>query len=281
VTASADARYARDMVERLDRDRFLLLRLVPEDRQDALATLFAFNLEVARVRETVSETMLGEIRLQWWRDALDGIEAGTPRHHPVVQGLARTIATHDLPRALFDRLIDARARDLDDSPFVTVREQEDYLDATNGGLMVLAGRILGAGDRASEATLRAIGLAHGLTGLMRAMPVLLQLRRAVLSLDAMAEAGVGPDALQAARPGPQLRPAVEACVRRAEKTLARARSHSRRADKSIRPLCALGAVARHAAGRLRRADYDPFDPRMAPEDGIPLSVTLRILFGRW
>lgn len=278
---AADTHYAQDMVQRLDRDRFLLLRLVPQDRQDALAALFAFNLEVARVRETVSETMLGEIRLQWWRDALDGIEAGAPRHHPVVQGLAQAIARHDLPRPLFDRLIDARARDLDDSPFATEREQDDYLDATNGGLMVLAGRILGAGDEASEATLRAIGLAHGLTGLMRAMPVLLRLRRAVLSLDVLETAGLHPDALQAARPGPELRPAVEACLRRAETALAVARRQSRRADKAIRPLCALGAVARHAVGRLRRAGYDPFDPRMAPQDGIPLSVTLRILTGRW
>ena len=73
----------------------------PAARREALFALYALNVALSRIGETVSQPMLGEIRLQWWRESLDGIYAGTPRREPVVEALAATVAPHNPPRALF------------------------------------------------------------------------------------------------------------------------------------------------------------------------------------
>lgn len=281
MNTGEDSRYARETVARLDRDRALVLKLAPEAAQDDLAILFAFNLEVARVREAVSEAGLGEIRLQWWRDALEEIAAGKPRRHPIVQGMDRVLKQHGLPRPLLDALIDARARDLDRRPFVTEAERDAYLDASNGGLLVLAGHILGAQDSASEQALRGIGLAHGLTGMMRAMPALLQMRRAVLTREAMDAAALTEEEVLSLRGNPGMQRAVRASVERAETALRAARKNARAAHPHAKPLFALAAVARHAANRLRRVAYDPFNPAMAPQEHLPVGLSLRILLNRW
>ena len=77
--------YCGDQIRRYDRDRFLTALFAPADRREDLFALYAFNLEVAKTREVASEAMLGQIRLQWWRDALDEVFAGKPpRQHAVV-----------------------------------------------------------------------------------------------------------------------------------------------------------------------------------------------------
>ena len=96
--------YCGEEVRRHDPDRFLAALFTPEDRREAVFALLAFNLEVAKTREVVSDPMLGQIRLQWWREALDGAYAGTPRAHQVVEPLAAAIAAHGLSRARLDRL---------------------------------------------------------------------------------------------------------------------------------------------------------------------------------
>ena len=58
------------IVRAADRDRYISALLAPADRRLDLMTLYAFDAELARIATTVSEPLLGEIRLQWWRDAL-------------------------------------------------------------------------------------------------------------------------------------------------------------------------------------------------------------------
>ena len=67
------------MVRRHDRDRYQTALFAPADRREALFALYAFNYEIARVRETVTQPMLGQIRLQWWREVVEAAYAGAPR----------------------------------------------------------------------------------------------------------------------------------------------------------------------------------------------------------
>src|SRR5579862_1420843 len=105
--ASASApRLAVDL-QRNDRDRFQTALFAPGERRDALFALYAFNFEVARIREVTREPMIGRIRLQWWRDAIAEIYAGaTPRRHDIAEALAGSIRDHRLSRARFDALLD-------------------------------------------------------------------------------------------------------------------------------------------------------------------------------
>src|SRR5499427_10031179 len=97
------------IVRRCDRDRFQTALFAPAARREALFALYAFNYEIARVRESVTEPMLGRIRLEWWRENIaTAYEGGPVRRHPVVEPLTVVIRELALTREHFDRLIDAR-----------------------------------------------------------------------------------------------------------------------------------------------------------------------------
>src|SRR5208282_2178696 len=73
------------LVRRHDRDRFQTALFAPAARREALFALYAFNCEIARVRERVTQPTLGQIRLQWWREAIETAYRDTmPRRHQVV-----------------------------------------------------------------------------------------------------------------------------------------------------------------------------------------------------
>src|SRR6516164_4077804 len=108
------------LVRRHDRDRFQTALFAPAGRREALFALYAFNYEIARVRETVREPMLGRIRLQWWREVIEAAYDGKPtRKHVVAEPLTAAIREHGLTHGEFDRLIDARELDLEDTPPAT------------------------------------------------------------------------------------------------------------------------------------------------------------------
>ncbi len=156
------------LVRRHDRDRFHTALFAPAERRAALLALYAFNYEVAKTREMVRETALGHMRLQWWRESIAAIyEGGAVRHHQVVAPLAAAIAAQGLSRAYFDALIDAREADLDDAAPADLDALEAYVEATSGGLVVLALEALGVRAAAAVAAGREVGIAYGLAGLMR------------------------------------------------------------------------------------------------------------------
>lgn len=155
-------------VEAHDHDRWLAALFAPDARRPGLMALYAFNLEVARVRETVREPMLGEIRLQWWRETLEGCAAGQPREQPVARALARHVSASDAwPR--LQALIDARTADLDAGPPADLAA---YAAGTAGNLTEAAAILLGHADSGTLAAARAAGTAYALVGLVRAAPFL-------------------------------------------------------------------------------------------------------------
>src|ERR1700758_387200 len=108
--------HCAELVRTADRDRFLASLFAPADRRDALHALYAFNVEVMRVREAAREALPGEIRLQWWTDVLNGERGGEASANPGAAARLAAIAEHRLPaRALLD-LIEAHRFDLYDEP---------------------------------------------------------------------------------------------------------------------------------------------------------------------
>lgn len=165
--------YCAGLVKEADEDRFASASFSVAERRNFLLALYAFNVEISKTRESVSEPMLGEIRLQWWREAIAEIYDGTPRQHLVVEALHQTVHACGLPRATFDALIDARGLDLQDIPFETLGALDSYMEATSTGLHALAITILdgAAGDiEARDMLARSAGRAWALVGLVRALP---------------------------------------------------------------------------------------------------------------
>src|SRR5579862_359448 len=154
-----------------DRDRYQTALFAPAGRREALFALYAFNYEIARVREIVTQPMLGQIRLQWWREIVDAGFAGRPpRPHEVAEPLAAAIRRFAPTRAHFDALIDTRERDLDDAPPATMAALEEYAEGTAATLLYLALEVLGVRGSTAIAAAREIGILYALAGLLRAMP---------------------------------------------------------------------------------------------------------------
>jgi 15-cis-phytoene synthase len=159
--------YCADMVRRADRDRFIATLFAPAHNRDALYALYAFDIEVAQVRDRAREAAPGEIRLQWWREVLQGERQGEATASPVAASLLRTIEAHRLPVHVILALLEARRFDLYDEPMHTVAELEDYALKTASAVIAMAAQMLGvdAGTAVQPA-----GIAYALTELLAAVP---------------------------------------------------------------------------------------------------------------
>ncbi|MEM9392377.1 MAG: squalene/phytoene synthase family protein [Pseudomonadota bacterium] len=160
-----------ELVQRSDPDRFLAAMAAPVPVREILFPIYALNVEVSRAPWVTQEPMIAEMRLQWWRDALEELSQGKPpRAHEVVAPLAKALGGSADWEAL-DRFVAARRWDIYGDPFEDPAHFEAYLDDTAGGLMWFTTKALGA-EPGLEASVRGYGWASGLAGFLRAAPEL-------------------------------------------------------------------------------------------------------------
>jgi 15-cis-phytoene synthase len=197
------------LLRREDPDRWLASLFLPIEARAHVHALYAFSLEVARVRRLVSEPILGEIRFQWWREILAAERPGEAEANPVAAALLDTLARCELPSAPLLALIDARLFDLYGAPMPSFDMLEAYAKATVGQLFQLAAAILdpGAGTELSEAAAHA-GIAYAITGLLRALPWHALTGQVYLPKDVLARHGAVVEAVQAGIASPALRSAL-------------------------------------------------------------------------
>lgn len=179
-----------------DKDRFAATLLMPPEKREALWALLAFNHEIARTREVVSETTMGLIRLQWWRDALKAFyEDGQVQNHEILAPLTTAIKEHYLPRDTVESLIYAREFDLEDVVPTSLEGLINYADYTTTPLNKLILQVLGEDDDAVQP----ISTAYALIGLLRAVPFHTSQRRCFLPADIMSTQGIAEGQLYAGK----------------------------------------------------------------------------------
>jgi phytoene synthase len=205
----ADRQHVKETVEQGDPDRFVSVFFAPIERREDLLALYAFDAEAAHIGEVGREAMAGRVRLAWWREQIATIYAGGAAHTPTVRALAHVVRTRLLPREFFDASLDARELDLEETPFRDEAAMAAHAEATAGGIMRLACRILGAEHRADEAA-REAARAVAYLGHLRDLRYFAQRRRCRLPLSWLEEAGINAEdvfAAQSVTPG--LRVVVE------------------------------------------------------------------------
>lgn len=182
------------LVRAADKDRFLSALFAPAEHRGALYALYAFDVELARIPEVVKEPLAGEVRLQWWSEAVYDQRPEEMRGHPVANALGEVIERYDLPRRLFDELIEARRTHLGRELFGSLDELERFARHTSSNLIELVARVLGA---SSASYAGAAGISLGIVGLLRTfaqdaargrvtVPADLLLQHAVLPQDILA-----------------------------------------------------------------------------------------------
>ncbi|WP_189988730.1 phytoene/squalene synthase family protein [Thalassobaculum fulvum] len=262
-----------EIARRHDRERYLACLYAPASRRDALLAVLAANHEIAKTAEVVSEPAIGAIRLQWWREAFDGIEARTPRAHEVVLPLADAAAGRGLRLDRLRRIVDAREADLADEPPADLDELDRYAAATAGELHAALAEVLG-GDPASGMS---AGTAWGLLGLMRAVPVLVAAGRAPLPAALLEKTGISHQKIRDMGASVHLSAAVRPVVERARGHLAAARDSAGFRDPAFRPLRLLADRAADHAARLERVGCEPFALPPEPAAGLAWRYAARVL----
>ncbi|MCJ2096376.1 squalene/phytoene synthase family protein [Methylobacterium sp. J-072] len=252
--------HCEQLVRDGDPDRYYATLFAPAAARPHLFALYAFSLTIARVREAASNPMAGEIRLQWWRDALQGEARGDVRANPVAAALEEAIRVNRLLRQPFVDLIDARVFDLYEDPMPRVNDLEGYCGETASALFRLASLVIGNGTEPGGAGAAGhAGVAYGLTGLLRALPWHARSGQVYLPAEVLARYGVTREDITSGRGGPGLRRAC-ADLRDLARTHLKAFEAARPA---IAPLAGTAflpvALVEPYLATMERASYDPLN----------------------
>lgn len=244
-------------VRQHDHDRFLTLLFAPMPARLSLVALYAFNLEIARIAETVTEPMMGHIRLQWWRETLEGIPQGETRGHAAAVALSES----GLDIRQLQSLIDARERDLSEDVFEDLAALDDYAAETSAAVMDMAARALGGEEKANAAAdaVRHAGIAYALTGLLRALPVHASQGRLTMPADLLLRRNVDPHTILAGEMTEGLRAVIGDVADHARSHLSAARmAHF---DPELLPALMPASLCDRYLDMMTVPDFDPFRER--------------------
>lgn len=257
-----DFDYCETLLREADKDRFVATLFAPAARRRALHALYAFNVELARVRELAREPMPGEIRLQWWRDVLSGVRSGEAG--PVASALMATIVRYRLPLKVFEAMIDAHSFDLYDDPMGSLAELEAYAEKTSSALIVLAAQILNEGREPEvHDAARHAGIAYAMAGQLAAFPIHIARRQLYVPLDVLQRHGARPEDVFAGVATPPLKAALAELREVARAHLSQVLIESIPAD--LMPAFLSAALVAPALKRLERSADTPFTPRPLPQ----------------
>lgn len=252
--------HCQDIIRTHDKDRYLASLFAPDAVRPQLWALYAFNYEVARIREVTSEPQLGEIRLQWWHDAIAGITRGQGADGPLFSLLQEAIETGRLPRPALFNLLEARRFDLYNDPMPDLATLEGYLGETSSALIQLSAMLL-IGARATDTAEAAgyAGIAYGIAGLLRAIPVHRARGQCYIPAELLHKHGATVAEVLAGNSTPGVRAAVAELADHAQRRLSEARQRS-----SALPAGALAAflpvsLADLYLARLLRPGSDPLN----------------------
>jgi phytoene synthase len=134
--------YLESHVKTFDKDRYLCTLFAGNDYREALFALYAFNIEISKIAEIVSDPILGFIRFTWWRESIDLIYQNKPRPDEISQGLSKAIKSFYIPKELFDEIIFGYEIELEYTMPESVDKFEEYASKTSGSIFKIAAIIL-------------------------------------------------------------------------------------------------------------------------------------------
>jgi phytoene synthase len=258
--SSTDADFCSELVRTHDFARYASTLFVAPEQRRALLALYAFNVEISRVRDLVSQPLPGEVRLQWWTDMLAGAGHGGVEGNPVAAELKLAIRIWRLPIERLSRLIDEHQFDLYNDPMPTMAALEGYINETSSALFSLGAAIAGWQSEDIEHLARHAGLAQGMAQVMAALPHDASRRQLLVPLQLLESHRSGMEEVFAGKQTPQMRAALDQLTGNARAHLKMALTLLASAPPEVRPIFLPLALTRRDLERMLRADYDPFAP---------------------
>ncbi len=279
---AAKSSHCASEVKRHDRGRFHCALFAGPDAREGLFAVYAFNHEIARIADTVREPLAGEIRLQWWRDAMAGVFAGDPPGHPVAIALSETVRRFALSWSHFERLLDGRGAELSGDPPADTDALIRYAEGISAPVSCLGLEVLGVGGDAAIEAARHVGIAWAITGLVRAIPFHAARARVYLPAVSCRHGALDIDALLRGRFVPGLADVVSELCDLAAGHLAGARRLRAQVPRRALPVLLPATLAEGYLGKLRAAHHEPFEAhvRASPPSRL-LMLALNAFLGRY
>jgi 15-cis-phytoene synthase len=250
--------YCAALVREADRDRYIATLFAPAEHRDALFSLYAFNVEIARVRELAREPLPGEIRLQWWREMLSGERDGEAAAHPVAAALRETLVRYGFVATPLLELIDAHLFDLYDEPMATIGDLELYAIQTQSPLFAMAAGILAAGAKSPELFTLDASVAHTIGEILRSFGLHASRRQLYVPVEVLDRYRVKREDIFAAQASAPLLNVLADMRAMARQHLAAAQAKLETASLEILPAFLPVALVGPQLRRMERAGYQPF-----------------------
>src|ERR1700692_2532548 len=252
-----DADFCADLVRAHDFARYASTLFAPLALRRALLAIYAFNVEISRVRDQVTQPLPGEMRLQWWTDMLAGTGHGGVEGNPVAAELTLAIRNSRLPVERLSRLIDEHQFDLYNDPMPTMAALEGYINDTSSALFSLGAAVAGWQSPEIEHLARHAGLAQGMAQVIAALPL------DASRLQLLESHGSGIEEAFSGKETRTLRGALDHLIREGRGHLDTALVLLKNVPLEARlAFLPLTLVARDLE-RMARADTDPFVPQAA------------------
>lgn len=266
--SDTDRSYCVDLVRRFDHSNYLCTLLLDENTRDAAFAVRAINVEMAQIRDATREQLAGQMRYQFWQDAIELIYAGRPSRHPVTAALADAVERHDLPQGFFVEMLNARVDDQKRAGFATMVELEHYCDQTASSVLLLLMQMTGTRSEAIDRAACHVGRAIGLSAVVRGAPMLLQHREVRFPKEIMDEHGLTPRMLEnKPKTFPELEDVVFAIASAANTHIESARAIEGLPAAAKQVLLPAVPCALYLE-KLQSVDFDIYDPALHRRDGM-------------
>jgi 15-cis-phytoene synthase len=252
------AGFCAELLRTHDFTRYVSTLFVPAEQRRALVALYAFNVEISRVHEQVSQPLPGEVRLQWWTDVLAGAGHGGVEGNPVAAELMLAIRSWRLPIERLSRLIDEHQFDLYNDPMPTMAALEGYINDTSAVLFSLGAAIATRPSEEVEHLARHTGLAQGMVQVIAALPRDASRRQLFLPQQLLESHGCGIEEVFAGKQTPRLRAALGQLLDEARAHLKTAFALLADVPPQVRPVFLPLAMVDRDLKRMSRVDNDPF-----------------------
>ncbi|CCD93146.1 putative phytoene synthase (terpenoid synthase) [Bradyrhizobium sp. ORS 375] len=261
TNATSDAAFCAALVREHDFDRYASTLFVAPEIRRALLSLYAFNVEISRIRDVVSQPLPGEVRLQWWHDALSGQAHGGIEGNPVAAELLSTVQRFALPVTRLTRLIDEHQFDLYNDPMPTMAALDGYLGDTRGTLFALAAQIMSPPFEGADHLAHHAGIALGILQVIASLPRDAAHRQLYVPLDLLARHGVGREDMFAGKTTSAIRSMLADLREQARQHLDHTLELAGQAPPAVRPALLPLALVRRDLSRAERNVSDPFQPQ--------------------
>nr|XP_044999548.1 NADH dehydrogenase (ubiquinone) complex I, assembly factor 6 isoform X1 [Jaculus jaculus] len=275
-SASGSDLYCLQLLRKRDYESYLCSLLLPAESRSSAFALRAFNVELAQVKDSVSEKTIGLMRMQFWKKAVEEIYCDNPPHQPVAIELWKAVKRHNLTKRWLVKIVDERERNLDDKAYRNIQELENYAENTQSSLLYLTLEILGVKDLHADHAASHIGKAQGIVTCLRATPYHGSRRKVFLPMDICMLHGVSQEDILRRNQNKNVRDVIYDIASQAHLHLKHARSFHKSVPVRAFPAFLQTVSLEDYLKKIQQVNFDIFHPSLQQKNTLlPLSLYIQ------